>query len=119
MKTASSRAPAQKESSVENPPRTRPARRAPPPRYPRITTSRPDAYFAASAAGAKETTSTRGSAHQLGSPRRGCAGAAERAQESTQASAPQAPGRLGREDARALGVGILRSRRQVSGHHDV
>src|SRR5260370_38101313 len=64
------------------------------------------AYFAASAAGAKETTSTRGSAS------RRCV--TERAQEATQASAPvagpprnrqipwgeTAPRRLGREDAR-------------------
>src|SRR4029077_14173903 len=51
----------------------------------------------ASAAGAKETTSTRGSAS------RRCV--TERAQEATQASAPKAPGRLGREDARSFGAG--------------
>src|SRR5437660_2911250 len=71
------------------------------------------ARFAASAAGAKETTSTRGSAS------RRCG--TERAQESTQASAPlsgsppnrkirrgeTAPGRLGREDARNFGIASL------------
>src|SRR6266851_8327110 len=57
------------------------------------------AYFAASAAGAKETTSTRGSAS------RRCV--TERAQEATPASAPQAPGRLGRGDARNFGCGTL------------
>jgi hypothetical protein len=44
--------------------------------------------IAAQAAGAKETTSTRGSAS------RRCV--TERAQEATPASAPKAPGRLGR-----------------------
>src|SRR5439155_1295918 len=62
------------------------------------------AYFAPSAAGAKETTSTRGSAYLLGSPHRRAGLLTERAQESTPASAPQAPGRLGREDARSFGV---------------
>src|SRR6266849_6257776 len=68
------------------------------------------AYFAASAAGAKETTSTRGSAHLLGPPHRRAGLLTERAQETTPASAPfsgtprnrkipwgeSAPGRLGR-----------------------
>src|SRR6267378_2714873 len=73
-------------------------------------TPRSAADFAASAAGAKETTSTRGSAS------RRCV--TERAQEATPASAPisgsprnrkipwgeSAPGRLGREDARNFRV---------------
>src|SRR5438445_10402634 len=67
----------------------------------------------APAAGAKERPSTRGSASRRG--------VTERAQESTPASAPlsgsprnrkipwgeQAPGRLGREDARNFGGGTL------------
>ncbi len=50
--------------------------------------------FAAPAAGAKETTSTRGSAS------RRCV--TERAQESTPASAPKAPGRLGQRRCKEL-----------------
>src|SRR5712692_5963415 len=79
------------------------------------------AYFAASAAGAKEPTSTRGSAYALGSPHRRAGLLTERAQEATPASAPfsgsppsrqiprgeTAPGRLGREDARNFGDGTL------------
>src|SRR5690348_119495 len=38
MKTSACRQPAKNESSAEKPPRTRPARSAPAPRYPRITT---------------------------------------------------------------------------------
>src|SRR6266852_4640947 len=78
-----------------------------------VSPPRSAAYFAASAAGAKETTSTRGSAS------RRCV--TERAQEATPASAPSsgsprnrkipwgepAPGRLGREDARNFGGGTL------------
>src|SRR5438270_2790795 len=78
-----------------------------------VSAPRSAAYFATSAAGAKETTSTRASAS------RRCV--TERAQESTQASAPlsgsppnrqiprgeTAPGRLGREDARTFGDGTL------------
>src|SRR5690349_1755483 len=73
---------------------------------------RSDAYFATSAAGAKEATSTRRNAS------RGCV--TERAQKTTLASAPPgvptrsetswgglAPGRLGREDARTFGSGSL------------
>src|SRR6266849_7506820 len=77
------------------------------PKQPSGSEPKSEAYFAASAAGAKETTSTRGSADLLGSPHC-CAGLlTERAQESTPASAPQAPGRLGREDARNFGGGTL------------
>src|SRR6266849_5173855 len=92
-----------------------------------VPTPRSAAYFAASAAGAKEPTSTRGSASRRY--------ATERAQEATQASAPlsgsppnrqiprgeTAPGRLGREDARTFGGGTLllsegpRHRRGVEG----
>src|SRR2546428_5420001 len=49
---------------------------------------------AASAPGAKEPTSTRGSAYLLGSPHRRAGLLTERAQEATPASAQ--PGRLGR-----------------------
>src|SRR5229473_5775030 len=83
------------------------------------------AYFAASAAGAKEPTSTRGSAS------RRCV--TERAQEATPASAPSgvpaksqiswggpAPGRLGREDARNLGAVTLMLEMALAGdgHRD-
>src|SRR5207253_8781633 len=115
MKAALSRQPAQKLSSAEKPPITIPASSAPAPRKPRITTPEVRRIFAASAAGAKETPSTRGSAS------RRCP--TERAQKSTLASAPtpgvpaksqiswggSAPGRLGREDARNFGGVILRS----------
>src|SRR5438128_1776221 len=50
--------------------------------------------FAASAAGAKEPTSTRGSAYLLGPPHRRAGLLTERAQKAAPASAPQAPGRL-------------------------
>src|SRR6266852_2068908 len=83
------------------------------PRFSSVPKPRTAAYFAASAAGAEETTSTRGSAS------RRCV--TERAQEATTASAPfsgsprnrkipwggTAPGRLGREDARNFGDGTL------------
>src|SRR4029077_14406804 len=79
------------------------------------------AYFAASAAGAKETTSTRGSAYLQGTTHRRAGLLTERAQETTQASAPlsgsprnrqirwgeTAPGRPGREDARSFGCWTL------------
>src|SRR5258708_34285710 len=77
-----------------------------------VAPPRSAAYSAASAAGAKETTSTRGSAS------RRCV--TERAQEATLASARtgvpakskiswggQAPGRLGRGDARKFGGATL------------
>src|SRR5450759_662497 len=112
--TAFSWRPAQKDSTAEKPAMTRPASRAPAPRYPSITAPRSAAYFAASTGGAKEATSTRGSAS--------CRCVTERAQEPTQASAParvptkskiwrggRAPARLGREDARTCGAGILAS----------
>src|SRR5436853_383509 len=66
------------------------------------------AYFAASAAGAKEGVA-QGGAHR---------DARQRAPGPlTQASAAQPPGRPGREDARNLGGGILRSRRGGPPHH--
>src|SRR6266851_4847304 len=79
-----------------------------------VSPPRSAGYFAASAAGAKETTSTRGSAFLLGPPHRRAGLLTERAQEATPASAPlsgsprnrqipwgeTAPGRLGREAAR-------------------
>src|SRR5260370_41568842 len=78
---------------------------------PRVRRRRSAAYFAASAAGSKETTSTRGSAS------RRCA--TERAQEATPASAPKAPGRLGREDARILGERTLGLQRRHAPDQDV
>src|SRR5260370_18550336 len=83
------------------------------PKMASVPASRSAAYFAASAAEAKEPTSTRGSAYLLGTPHRRVGLLTERAQEATPASAPPgvpaksqiswgglAPGRLGREDAR-------------------
>src|SRR5712691_5946113 len=64
-----------------------------------VTTPRSAAYFAASAAGAKEGVAQGGA--QLNLRDDAAPG------PLTQASAPQAPGRLGREDARSLGDGTL------------
>src|SRR6266851_4075223 len=75
-----------------------------------VSTPRSAADFAASAAGAKEPTSTRGNAYLLGTPHRRVGLLTERAQKATQASAPQAPGRLGREAARSFGDETLSKR---------
>src|SRR5712691_4935938 len=58
------------------------------PKIASVPASSSEAYFAASAAGAEETTSTRGSAYLLGTPHRRVGLLTERAQESTLASAP-------------------------------
>src|ERR1700730_3915000 len=62
--------------------------------------------FVVSAVGAKARVARLG-AHPLGSPRRGRGGSAAAPGPLTRASAPKAPGRLGREDARNSGGGTL------------
>src|SRR5216683_1845743 len=66
------------------------------------------AGFAASATGAKEVVAQLG-AHTAGVPARSAGGSAAPG-PLTLASAPQAPGRLGREDARASGGEPLQPR---------
>src|SRR5438094_6320810 len=60
-----------------------------------------EAYFAASTAGAKEGVARRG-AHSCGVPASWSRGQRGVPGPLTPASAPQAPARLGREDARSL-----------------
>src|SRR2546425_8349483 len=73
--------------------------------------------FARSTAGAKERVARRG-AHTYRGPRVVDSGGGEEAPGPlTQASAPEAPGRLAREDARSIGGGTLEMAASgVAGH---